>query len=147
MPTGIGLRSDAGAGIAGALNRRGVRQFLKFGIVGASGMLVNFVVAHVLEKTTSLSWFADFAIGFMVGGISNYIFNRIWTFGSRRNPLLEGLQFLVVSAIALVAGRLVFGIAESAGFRHFTITWFVATLSGTFVNFFLNKYWTFRHLN
>ena len=23
----------------------------------------------------------------------------------------------------------------------------VATLAGTFVNFFINKYWTFRHLN
>ena len=83
----------------------------------------------------------------MVGGISNYVFNRIWTFGSRRNPLLEGLQFLVVSAIALLFGRMVFTVAERAAFHHFTTTWLIATLSGTFVNFFLNKYWTFRHLN
>jgi putative flippase GtrA len=27
------------------------------------------------------------------------------------------------------------------------VTWFAATISGTFVNFFMNKYWTFRHLN
>lgn len=130
-----------------ALNRRGVRQFVKFGLVGASGMVVNFIVAHALEKTTSLSWFTDFAIGFMLGGVSNYVLNRIWTFGSRRNPLLEGLQFLVVSALALLVGRLVFALAERGGFHHFTTTWFVATLSGIFINFFLNKYWTFRHLN
>jgi putative flippase GtrA len=110
-------------------------------------MLVNFLVAHALEKTTTLSWFADFAIGFMVGGISNYVLNRIWTFGSRRNPLVEGLQFLAVSAVALLAGRIVFDVAERTHFQHFTLTWFVATLSGTFVNFFVNKYWTFRHLN
>lgn len=110
-------------------------------------MLVNFVVAHVLEKTTGLSWFGDFAIGFMVGGISNYVLNRIWTFGSRRNPFIEGLQFLAVSALALIAGRIVFGIAEHFAIHHFTATWLVATLSGTFVNFFVNKYWTFRHLN
>jgi len=110
-------------------------------------MVVNFLVAHVLEKTTGLSWFADFAIGFMVGGVSNYVLNRIWTFGSRRNPLLEGLQFLTVSAIALVAGKLVFTLAERTGFHHFTLTWLAATLSGTVINFFLNKYWTFRHLN
>jgi len=127
--------------------RRGVRQFLKFGLVGASGTVVNFIAAHTLEKTTSLSWFADFAIGFMLGGISNYVLNRIWTFGSRRNPLIEGLQFLSVSAIALLIGDVVFRIAASAGFHHFTITWLVATVSGMFVNFFLNKYWTFRHLN
>ncbi|MBV8197365.1 MAG: GtrA family protein [Candidatus Eremiobacteraeota bacterium] len=127
--------------------RRGVRQFVKFGIVGASGLVVNFAVAHVLEKTTALSWFADFAIGFMLGGISNYVLNRIWTFGSRRNPFVEGLQFLTVSAIALVAGKVVFVAAGRVGFSHFTTTWFVATLAGTFINFFLNKYWTFRHLN
>jgi len=130
-----------------ALNRRGVRQFVKFGLVGASGTVVNFVVAHVLEKTTALPWFADFAIGFMLGGVSNYALNRVWTFGSRRNPMLEGLQFLVVSAIALLAGGLVFALAQRTGFHHFTMTWFVATLSGIFINFFLNKYWTFRHLN
>lgn len=129
------------------MRRRGVRQFIKFGIVGASGTLVNFLVAHALEKTTALSWFADFAIGFMVGGVSNYIFNRIWTFGSRRNPLVEGLQFLTVSAVALLAGGAIFAIAQRLDIHHFTATWFVATLSGTFVNFFLNKYWTFRHLN
>lgn len=129
------------------MRKRGVRQFVKFGIVGASGTVVNFLIAHALEKTTTLSWFADFAIGFMVGGVSNYIFNRIWTFGSRRNPLVEGLQFLAVSALALLVGRVVFAIAERTGTHHFTATWFVATLAGTFVNFFINKYWTFRHLN
>lgn len=129
------------------MRRRGARQFVKFGIVGASGTVVNFLVAHALEKTTTLSGFADFAIGFMVGGVSNYIFNRIWTFGSRRNPFVEGSQFLTVSAVALLAGAAVFSVAQRFNFHHFTATWFVATLSGTFVNFFMNKYWTFRHLN
>ncbi|MBV8725831.1 MAG: GtrA family protein [Candidatus Eremiobacteraeota bacterium] len=127
--------------------RRGVRQFIKFGIVGASGLVVNFVVAHILQKTTPLSWFADFAAGFMLGGVSNYVLNRVWTFRSHRNPLIEGIQFLAVSAVALGAGKLVFAAAERMGFAHFTTTWFVATLAGTFINFFLNKYWTFRHLN
>jgi putative flippase GtrA len=142
------LRSGAAPAIVRDLTRRrGVRQFVKFGVVGASGMVVNFVVAHALEKTTGLSWFTDFAIGFMVGGVSNYILNRVWTFGSRRNPWVEGLQFLTVSAIALLLGNVVFGIAARTGFHHFTLTWLAATLAGIFVNFFLNKYWTFRHLN
>jgi putative flippase GtrA len=142
------LRNHAFAGVVRALgDRRGVRQFLKFAIVGASGLLVNFLVAHGLQRATTLSWFADFAIGFMLGGVSNYILNRIWTFGSRRNPLVEGLQFLAVSAVALLFGKVVFAIAQRTGFQHFTATWFAATLSGTLVNFFLNKYWTFRHTN
>ncbi|HTW82694.1 MAG TPA: GtrA family protein [Candidatus Sulfotelmatobacter sp.] len=127
--------------------RRGVRQFVKFGIVGASGLAVNFVIAHALQKTTSLSGFEDFAIGFMAGGVSNYVLNRIWTFRSQRNPFIEGVQFLVVSAIALVLGKVVFVAADHYGFHHFTLTWFAATMAGIFVNFFLNKYWTFKHTN
>lgn len=126
--------------------RRGVRQFVKFSIVGASGTLVNFIVAHALEKTTTLGWFADFSIGFMAGGLSNYFLNRIWTFRSQRNPLLEGTQFLAVSAVALAAGNLVIAVAQRFGFHHFTMTWLAATLAGVFINFFLNKYWTFRHV-
>lgn len=124
-----------------------MRQFVKFSVVGASGLVVNFVIAHALEKTTHLSWFADFAIGFMIGGVSNYILNRIWTFGSRRNPFIEGLQFLTVSAVALLVGKLIFALGARENVQHFTATWLAATLAGTFVNFFINKYWTFRHVN
>jgi dolichol-phosphate mannosyltransferase len=135
------------ASLKSIAQRRGVRQFVKFAIVGASGLAVNFVIAHILEKTTGYSGFVDFAIGFMAGGVSNYGLNRIWTFRSQRNPLIEGLQFLAVSAIALVLGKVVFSLADHYNFHHFTLTWFVATVAGIFVNFFLNKYWTFKHLN
>jgi putative flippase GtrA len=142
------MTSESATGMVRSLGRRrGVRQFIKFGIVGASGTIVNFIVAHGLQKTTDLSWFADFSIGFMAGALSNYVLNRIWTFRSRRSPWIEGLQFLAVSAVALVAGNLVIAAAQRAGFRHFTATWLAATLAGIFINFFLNKYWTFRHVN
>ena len=127
--------------------RRGVRQFLKFAIVGLSGTVVNFVIAHALNRGTSLSGFLDFAIGFMAGGVSNYVLNRIWTFRSNRQPLIEGLQFLTVSLVALGLGKIVFMVADHYSFHHFSTTWLIATGAGIFVNFFLNKYWTFKHLN
>ncbi len=83
----------------------------------------------------------------MAGGVSNYVLNRIWTFRSNRHPLGEGLQFLLVSLIALGLGKLVFMLADHYEFHHFTMTWFVATVAGVFVNFFLNKYWTFKHVS
>jgi len=133
------------ASIASVTRRRGVRQFIKFGIVGCSGLAVNFVVAHLLETTASFSGFTDFALGFLAGGASNYVLNRIWTFRSQRNPIVEGLQFLAVSGVALILGRAIFALAAYEGYRHFTTTWLAATLAGTAVNFFLNKYWTFKH--
>ncbi len=82
----------------------------------------------------------------MAGGVSNYFLNRIWTFRSERNALIEGGQFLTVSLIALALGKAIFWAAARANFDHFTTIWFLATVGGIFINFFLNKYWTFKHV-
>ena len=120
-----------------------MRQFVKFGAVGASGTLVNFFVSHGLQKSfPALAWSLDFAVGFMAGGLSNWYLNRIWTFRSSAHPAREALQFLSVSAIALVVGELFFWFRTFG--NHFSFTWAAATVAGIFVNFFLNKYWTFK---
>ena len=86
--------------------RRGVRQFVKFGTVGFTGLVVNFVIAHALQKSTSLPHAGDFAIGYMAGGISNWYLNRVWTFRSSAHPIRESVQFLAVSAITLGLGEI-----------------------------------------
>ena len=131
--------------------RRGVRQFVKFGIVGASGFVVNLAIFTLIFNLTPVVEHARiynlaYSIAFLTGGVSNYVFNRIWTFRATGHPLVQGLQFLGVSAIALVVGLLVSGVLQpylGPGHR----LWFVATVSGMVVNFFVNKYWTFRSVD
>ncbi|MBV9102159.1 MAG: GtrA family protein [Candidatus Eremiobacteraeota bacterium] len=125
--------------------RRGVRQFVKFGIVGASGLIVNLIVFTVLQKTTTLPFWLLFSIGFMVGGVSNYFLNRVWTFRSEGHAAKEGAQFLLVSFAALLVGNLTGWFLKSVlGVHHDHTVWFLSTLSGMLLNFFVNKYWTFR---
>jgi putative flippase GtrA len=84
-----------------------------------------------------------YSVSFLAGGLSNYVFNRIWTFRATGHPLVQGLQFLVVSAVALGVGLGVSHLLQpylGPGHR----LWFVGTVSGMVVNFFANKYWTFR---
>ncbi len=128
--------------------RRGVRQFVKFGIVGASGFVVNLVMFSFLQHATPLDqqkahYTLNYSISFLSGGVSNYFLNRIWTFRSSAHAVLQGMQFIAVSMIALVVGLIVSHFAEPhLGPGH--KTWFLATVSGIVVNFFVNKYWTFR---
>ncbi len=125
--------------------RRGVRQLMKFGIVGTSGFVVNLVIFTILQKQTSLPYWADFSIGFMLGGVSNWFLNRIWTFRSDAHPGREGAQFLTVSFLALLVGNVTGSLLENgAHFHYHHRVWFLSTLSGMVVNFFVNKYWTFR---
>jgi putative flippase GtrA len=128
--------------------RQGVRQFVKFGIVGASGFVINLVIFTLIFALTPVAehsriYMPAYSIAFLIGGVSNYVFNRIWTFRSTGHALVQGFQFLTVSAIALVVGLIVSRLLEpSLGPGH--RLWLSATLSGMLVNFFVNKYWTFR---
>ena len=128
--------------------RRGVRQFVKFGIVGLSGLVVNIIVFSILQYMTPkelqharYNW--TYSIGFLSGGVSNYVLNRLWTFKSSGHAVLQGFQFIAVSLIALAVGLTVSHFVEPyLGASH--KTWALATFSAIGVNFFVNKYWTFR---
>ena len=128
--------------------RRGVRQFVKFGIVGASGFLVNLVLFTLLQRivpnhSAPGPYYAIYSVSFLGGGVSNYFLNRVWTFRSTGDATKEGVQFLSVSVLALIVGLVVSALAAPA-LGHGHKLWFVATVSGIIVNFFVNKYWTFR---
>ncbi|MBV9439937.1 MAG: GtrA family protein [Candidatus Eremiobacteraeota bacterium] len=131
--------------------RRGVRQFVKFGIVGASGFLVNLVVFTLLQRvvpnhTGGAQYTAIYSVSFLTGGVSNWFLNRVWTFRSRGPAGREGAQFLSVSVLALLVGLAVSAaVAPWLGRGH--KTWFLATCAGIVVNFFVNKYWTFRSVS
>jgi putative flippase GtrA len=128
--------------------RRGVRQFVKFGIVGASGFIINLIVFTLIQWSQPVDeraarYTMTFSIAFLTGGLSNYFLNRIWTFRATGHAVVQGAQFLTVSAAALLVGLGVSWLAApylGPGHR----TWLLATLSGIVVNFFVNKYWTFR---
>lgn len=128
--------------------RRGVRQFVKFALVGLSGLAVNFLVFTVLQRLVpnhsgGVEFTTIYSIAFLSGGASNYFLNRAWTFRSTGHVGLEGLSFMTVSVVALVVGLLVSAaIAPELGRGH--KTWFISTIAGIVVNFFANKYWTFR---
>ena len=125
-----------------------MRQFVKFGIVGASGFVANLVIFTILQHFTPVDlqkprYTMNYSISFLSGGVSNYFLNRAWTFRSSGHAVKQGFQFIGVSVIALVVGLIVSHFIEP----HFGPghkTWFIATVSAIVVNFFVNKYWTFR---
>jgi putative flippase GtrA len=127
--------------------RRGVKQFIKFGLVGATGAVVSFVIFHILLHFR-LDLKLAFSIGFIAGGVNNYWWNRHWTFRSRGHMGKELAQFLTVSGMALVLGIIITGALDKyLPLFHLrnSLIWLCGTVGGMGVNFFLNKYWTFRH--
>jgi len=54
------------------------------------------------------------ARAFLTGGVSNYFFNRVWTFRSTGHAGREAAQFLCVSVLALLVGLVVSALVAGA---------------------------------
>ena len=127
-----------------------ILKFLKFGIVGASGMVVHFGVLYLCKEIIGLNPFVANTIGFIIAATTNYILNRIWTFRSHEKQIgVEYLKFILVSVIGLginngtlwLTGRLL--PAWNDDWR-FYILWIFAVGVTTLWNFFGNMLFTFK---
>jgi len=105
-----------------------LRQFIKFGLVGGAGVVVNMIVAIAMNKAnggtvnaqqvlfaipgtsynfrfTSLVWI----VAFLIANVFNFQLNRSWTFrGTAKAPWFhEFWPFLLVGSVAALIGLFV----------------------------------------
>jgi putative flippase GtrA len=117
-------------------------QFLRFCAVGASGYAVNLAVYAAL-LAVGVHYLAAAAISFFVAALSNYAWNRAWTFRTSDAPLLgQGARALVVSALSLGANQLFLAVLVAAGAGHLAAQ-AVAIVLATPFSFAANKLWAF----
>lgn len=79
-----------------------IDRMLRFGLVGALGLMIDFLVTWLCKEKLRLNKFIANAIGFTLAVVHNYLLNRIWTFQSDSPDILkEFLWFLVISITGL----------------------------------------------
>jgi putative flippase GtrA len=128
-----------------------IRQFVKFGFVGAIGSVVDFSVLIVLKEYLFFNLYVANTFSFSAAVFSNFLWNSIWTFrgafrGRKRHRFIP---FLLVSIIGLGINQVILYVAhEATGLDNFQYGYLVAKVAATIVvmiwNFIANKYWTFR---
>jgi dolichol-phosphate mannosyltransferase len=117
-------------------------QFLRFCVVGASGYAVNLAVYAAL-LAGGLHYLAAAAISFLVAALSNYVWNRAWTFRTSAAPIVgQGARALTVSALSLGANQLFLVVLVAAGAGHLAAQ-AVAIVLATPFSFAANKLWAF----
>jgi putative flippase GtrA len=78
-------------------------QLLKFGIVGGSGYLINLAVFAFLADGLDLHHLLAAVAAFCVAVLSNFFWNRRWTFGpGEDHPAFQAARFFAVSVAALL---------------------------------------------
>lgn len=119
-------------------------KFLKFGVVGFSGVFVDFGITYVLKEKLKIQQFVANAIGFSCAATSNYVLNRVWTYQSQ-NPevLIEFSHFFFFSLIGLGLNTLILWVLVSKFKQNFYLSKLFAIGVVTIWNFLVNTLFTF----
>ncbi len=120
-------------------------KFLKFGVVGLSGVVIDFGFTYLFKEVIKIQKYVANAIGFTLAATSNYILNRIWTFQSN-NPAIayEYMEFLFISLIGLGINTMVLFLLNGRFKYNFYVSKLFAIAVVTIWNFFMNMYFTFK---
>jgi putative flippase GtrA len=138
---GARARSRAGAALRHPPNWV---QLVKFCTVGAVGYLVNLAVYTLLLRGVDVHYLLAATGSFLVAVTNNYVLNRLWTFRADRGHVAyQGLRFLVVSSVALLANLVLLHILIEAGVGKI-VAQAIAIVLVTPLNFVGNKLWSFR---
>lgn len=144
-------------------NPRERTRFLRFATVGVIGAVVDFGTFNLLTNYVGLTAVIASVFSFIAAVISNFTWNRYWTYpDSRSKPLNRQLiQFSVVSLLGLMIRTPIIAILEPLFTRLFTQFSFlpigfitaelladnlalaIAVIVVMFWNFFINRYWTY----
>jgi dolichol-phosphate mannosyltransferase len=125
------------------------KTFIKFAIVGLSGVAVNLFF-FTLFLMMGMNKYLASPLAIELSVVSNFLLNNYWTFRWRKTrgrTWIRGLKFNMVSLLSLVLSYGTF-ILLSLLFPLVPpqIHQFIGIIPATLVNYFLNSYWTFRQV-
>lgn len=145
-------------------NSRERGRFLRFAVVGIIGAVVDFGVMNLLVNVFGASFVLAGTISFICAIISNFTWNRYWTYPDSRSKKVRDqlIQFTIISVIGLAIRLPILAVLEpalirvmeslfgsfSSGFLSpeflaHNLTLAFAVLVVMFWNFFANRYWTY----
>ena len=120
-------------------------QLVRFGVVGASGYVVNLAVFAFLVHGAGIDYKLAAVGAFVVALSNNFIWNRLWTFrASEGHAGFQAARFCVVSLVAFAFNLVVlYALVEGAGASEVPAQ-ALAIAAATPLNFIGNKLWSFR---
>lgn len=132
-----------------------ITKFLKFGVVGASGAVIDFGLTALCKGILGLPELLANAIGFTLAATSNYYLNRVWTWKSTSKKVgIEYAKFFFVSLVGLGLNSLIVFLLKDTSivprFVATTLDWdfWVAKVIATAIvmvwNFLANNFFTFK---
>ena len=118
-------------------------QLMQFGLVGASGYVVNLAVFAVLTQLADLHHIPAAVGAFVVAVTNNFWWNRHWTFDAKHGHAgFQAARFFTVSVLALGVNLIALELLIRSGVPELASQALAVAFAMPF-NFIGNKIWTF----
>jgi len=120
-------------------------RFLKFAVVGMSGMIIDFGTTWICKEKLRINKYIANSMGFTCAVFSNYFLNRSWTFESTDTHIATQFsKFLLVSLIGLVINNLIlFFLVKNTKLNFYLLKLFVIGIVFLW-NYLANLLYTFH---
>jgi len=123
---------------------KSVIQFIKFGIVGVSNTLLTALTIWILLKVLNCSPYFSNIVGYIVGLVNSFIWNRKWTFDSKTKVTDTFFKFILTFGVSYL-----FQLGNLYILLHYTsidsyVSQLLSIVVYTGINFVLNKIYTFK---
>ena len=135
-------------------NPKEFSRFVKFSVVGALGATIDFGLLNLMRGVFGwhLLWANTFSVSVAI--VSNFIWNRFWTFPESRNRKKRKQlpQFAIVNFVGLIINNLIVVGVDSMLVSYIGEPWSyniakaIAIGIVLFWNFGVNRLWTYRGL-
>ncbi len=141
-------------------------RYVKFGLVGASGTVVNMAVLYVAQEFLFAAivdprhrLYASLALAIGIATVNNFTWNRLWTWSDRVKAAHDHHRQLQRTRLSVMAGQLGrYALASWVGIGlqygltlwlahslHYLVANVIAIVVASVSNFLANDRWTFGH--
>lgn len=139
-----GWRASAGYRLIAPLLRLippEMARFIRFGLVGGSGVAINMLVLFLLHDELGLGLTRSSVVATALAILNNFLWNNFWTFGATGIQSRRVAQFIAISLVGMAINVIILNLLVAAG-AHYAVGNLVGILVATAWNFYANTRWT-----
>lgn len=120
-------------------------SFVKFGLVGCTGILIDFSVTWFCKEKLRWNKYLSNSAGFCFAVVNNYFLNKQYTFHNNNPDVsIQFLKFLAISLIGLGVSNLLLYLLQKNGSLNFYFSKALVIALVFFWNFGANTLFTFN---
>jgi putative flippase GtrA len=119
-------------------------KFVKYGIVGVFGLIVDMGIFYILHKMLGVNYIISNLVSSTLAVIHNFILNSVFTFKVKDRLIKRFLSFYTIALVGMaISSGLLFVMID--GFKMDSmISKMIAVLIVAIMQYFLNKKLTFK---